>query len=113
MRSTVAKLECLVVFLILMAIAYCGGAKFSDWSAACAVFLGFLYAQRSFDAVEALEHEKAAANHRSNSTEMQKIFVLKEFVWMTTFYAIGSYPLLCGAFVFAAYPSIRRSLRRH
>ena len=111
MRLSIATLECLGILLILSTIAILGGSKFTDWSASFAVFLGFIYAQRSFDIAEQMQPH-AVKNESPIDLEMKRIFVLKEFVWMTTFYAIGSYPLLCGACVFAMYPSIRRYLRQ-
>lgn len=110
MRFNVARIECIIIFLILFLISIVGGAKFTDWTASLAVLLGFIYAQRSFDAVDILQNGDSQSIPPSKD-ELQKIFVMKECVWMVTFYTIGSYPLLCGALVFAVYPAVRKSIR--
>lgn len=46
------QLEALLVLILVLLIASLGTAGASDWSAACAVFLGFIHSQVSFDAAE-------------------------------------------------------------
>jgi len=101
-------LEALVVIVALGVIAYLGGSKFTDWTAAAAVFIGFLYAQLSFNIAE---EKTATASEALEQARLKQVFVVKELLWIVTFAALGSYPLLVGAFLFMVYPATRTLVR--
>lgn len=100
MVQRIAALESLVVFLILALIACVGEARLTDWSAAIAVFFGFLYSQISFDIAD----EQAADLTSDPRLRKHRLFILKESIWIVTFGLLGSWPLLAGAVMFKAYP---------
>lgn len=109
MGLKLSHFEALTVLTVLSIIAVLGGSRFTDWSAALAVFLGFLHAQLSFDLADA--HDEKSESQSNTGAKLKDLFVLKEIIWIVTFTALGSYPLLAGALLFMAYPAIRRWLR--
>ena len=98
--------EALFVFLMLFIIAVCSGSKAVDWSAASAVFLGFVDAQISFDLAE----HQTKSGGQEGAKKLHNIYVLKELGWVVTFLLLQSWPLLFGAIIFSLYPTIRRWL---
>jgi hypothetical protein len=107
MNKKIPVLEALIVVAILAVIAFAGGARFTDWSAACAVFFGFLHTQISFSLAEGRIEELPNAP----GSLLKKIHLLKEATWITTFSLLGSWPLLGGAALFLFYPALRELLR--
>ncbi len=107
MASRIVVWEALGVIMVLSLIAYLGGARITDWSAACGVFLGFIHTQMSFSLAEGRIEELP----NSPGALLRKIHLLKEASWITTFSLLGSWPLLCGAVLFLCYPMLRVRLR--
>lgn len=94
------RFEAILVLILVMWIASQGTGGVSDWSAACAVFLGFIHSQGSFDAAE-------GQLGLQGPSVLQRIFIAKEAMWIATFALLGSWPLLAGAVVFISYPALR------
>jgi len=101
------KVEALFVFTILALIASISGSTFTDWSSASAVFLGFINVQMAFDLTE-----KESATEEESQSQLKIFHVLKESVWLVTFLAMGSYPLLVSSLIFMTYPTWRKLIRR-
>lgn len=106
MSKKIGYFEAAFVFLVLAGIAYLGGAKITDCSAALAVFLGFLHSQLSFDLADG-----RALQGRPLTQRLKKVFMMKEVTWIATFAMLGSWPLLAGAMMFLSYPAIRSITR--
>jgi hypothetical protein len=109
MKLVAWQLEAALVFLTLGIIAYFGGSKFTDWSAALAVFLGFLHAQVAFDLADYNKSSKINTSPQSNL--LKNFYLIKEAIWLVTFVALKSYPLLAGSAIFISYPALRRIIR--
>lgn len=104
----VNSIEALFVFSALCLIVWYSGGQAADWTSAAAVFLGFVYAQSSFEIAERDLQSRLSTETR----RLRGIFMLKEVGWIVTFMLLGSWPLVFGALMFLSYPYVRSLTRR-
>lgn len=101
-------IEQLGVVAILTTMWCFNGCQMTDVITSGAVFLGFLYAQLSFDVAESIEGTHAGATRSS----LRFLFMAKEGLWLLAFMAVQSWPLVFGSLLFSGYPLIRNRLRQ-
>jgi hypothetical protein len=107
-QDRIASFEAVFVFLTLCLIAWYSGSQPTDWTSAAAVFLGFVYAQSSFEIAERDLQSRVS----TETKRLRGIFMLKEVGWIVTFMLLGSWPLVFGAVMFLSYPYVRLLTRR-
>jgi hypothetical protein len=102
-----SRLEQLGVIAILSGIWCANGCHLTDTVTSCAVFLGFLHAQLSFDVAESIDDDEA----RRTGSNLRLLFMAKEGLWFLAFMAVQSWPLVFGSLLFSCYPLVRSRLR--
>lgn len=102
--------ELMIVTAILCAVTFLYQCTWTGWLTTLAVMLTFQHAQIS-DRLS--EGQKFMTNPDVKCYwKLDKLFVLKELVWIITFFLLHSYAAIVGSILFAVYPVWRRIYRK-
>jgi hypothetical protein len=103
--------EISVIAAVLFSVTLIFANNLVNWLSTFAVLFTFNHAQiadRLKERQKKMEVPDVECYHK-----LDKLFVIKEILWITTFIIIGSYAAIVGSVMFALYPLWRKYYRHN